>query len=119
MAFQKTVPIKINTAYNSTINLDTLALGKNALPNVSVIFQKRGEISQDTFYEAMTKAPENIITNDNDVYKNQIRDHLKLVPDFTIPDNDAVDDNYVTKFYLGSITLVGLYIFYRFLVKNR
>ena len=29
------------------------------------------------------------------------------------------EPDFVTKFYLGSITVVGLYIFYRILVKNK
>ena len=37
-----------------------------------------------------------------------------------VVDNGApIKDHFITKFYMGSITVVGLYIFYRMLVKNR
>lgn len=34
-------------------------------------------------------------------------------------DASPFDNNLITKFYVGSITVVGLYIFYRMLVKNK
>jgi hypothetical protein len=124
MAFQRTVPIQINSAYNSMINLDISALGKNVLPKASVVLQKKGNPGQASYYEALTDiSPENAsggatITNvdiPEELYRKQIRDRLDTVPDFTVEN----DDSYTTKLYVGSIAVVGLYIFYRFLVKNR
>ena len=36
-----------------------------------------------------------------------------------VDNGGPIKDHFITKFYMGSITVVGLYIFYRMLVKNR
>ena len=58
---------------------------------------------------------------------NQTPDNTKMVSsvrninlkDFVVVDNGKIlNDDITTKFYVGSLYVIGLYIFYRILVKN-
>ena len=42
---------------------------------------------------------------------------LKSTPKIVIP--NSLSDDMTTKFFVGSLTVVGLYIFYRMVVKNK
>jgi len=56
-----------------------------------------------------------------EAFSNIFKDRNRFMPEFVVANNNnsiKMDRNIVTQFYFGSVTIVGLYIFYRIIVKN-
>ena len=119
-------PAKFNSAYNSTISVKPQNLDNISTSFVLETNENEGlNIPQN--YVAIT---DNVI---NDKLDNGFITNIEMAKSL---DTRKIQENFessslhyqtiqqtgpdiITKFYIGSMTIVGLYIFYRIMVKNK
>lgn len=130
MASSKNVdkPISLKEAYSSIDTLSMNSLGGTDKNSVSIQ-------SADTPFQYIAvkqlDAPSkkhgvvSSVESKNDINALEPfgdRKHGKgdvAIKPVVVDNGGPIKDHFITKFYMGSITVVGLYIFYRMLVKNR
>ena len=123
-------PFPFDSAYNTTISVAPPNLG-NTLTNFAIepspTIQQSKMYSSNQNFVALT---DNVINVDqfdrgqisniqgfgSDISAKESFDSINLNSAKRI---DIQDPELATKFYIGSITVIGLYIFYRILVKNK
>ena len=122
-------PFPFDSAYSSTISIAPPNLG-NTLTQFAIEPSPtiRSKMYSPQNYVALTDNVINIYKLDIGAISN-IQEYADGLSSQVEPfDNinlemaqnlGIVEPEYVTKFYIGSITVIGLYIFYRILVKNR
>ena len=119
-------PKNINTAYTVSSNMPQTNNYSKSVSNISIEHPPyRGE---PTHFIAVADSMQNTgnITNiDNsnarkysENFENNLNQQYTVITEHNFK-NSLLDNSYITKFYIGSISIVGLYIFYRILVKNK
>ena len=129
-------PTNYDSAYNSSLASSLASsISLPDLGNTSTSFVIESTLNPTTKtyspqnYVALTYNTTSLAKLDNGVLSNvQVLPKPESKPSFTKEgfENQKLqfavisqEPDFVTKFYLGSITVVGLYIFYRILVKNK
>lgn len=118
-------PEKYNSAYNTEIKVNPPSLQNPTSIVIESMLDSTGKSYTPTNYIALNDN----VTNIDNLDKGMISSIQMLKPkqeegfephdklQFTnVPETPP---DFFTKFYIGSITIVGLYIFYRIMVKNK
>ena len=120
-------PKSINTAYTVSANMPlSHNLGKN-VANISI--EKPPYRGEPCHFIATADLPQktgNIVNIDNtftqkynENFENVLNQKYTVITEHNFNNDSLLNNSYITKFYIGSISIVGLYIFYRILVKNK
>lgn len=121
-------PAKFNSAYNSTISVKPQNLDNISTSFVLETNENEGlNIPQN--YVAITDNVINIDKLDNGFITNiemakssdtrKIQENFESSSTLQYQTIQQTGPDIITKFYIGSMTIVGLYIFYRIMVKNK
>ena len=126
-------PINYDSAYNSSL-ASSISLPNLGITPTSFVIESSLNPSTNTYspqnYVALTDDTTGIQKLDKGSLSNiQILPKPIQKPSFTkegFENNQKLqfavisqEPDFVTKFYLGSMTVMGLYIFYRIMVKNK
>lgn len=119
-------PATFESAYNTTIEVTPRNLG-NIPATISIDLSQTSNPNYMVLTEETTRNFEKGIFTNIEEYPLSPREIIEITESFG---NKMQELEYsklthqntscnITKFYIGSITIVGLFIFYRMLVKNK
>jgi hypothetical protein len=125
-------PINYDSAYNSSL-ASSISLPDLGNTPTSFVIESTLNPTTKTYspqnYVALTDTPSFAKLDKGSLSNVQVLPKPDLKPSFTkegFENNHKLqfevisqEPDFVAKFYLGSITVVGLYIFYRIMVKNK
>jgi len=118
-------PTKVDYVAETNISSIDTALK----PSVSVVIEPPGPGETNNYYIAVTDYDQSfrgvsgtetfLDTIEVPTARIKKQSRNKLDPQVVyVSENVVLGNNLVTHFYVGSVTIVGLYIFYRIMVKN-